>query len=730
MLRCTGRAYPPAAIRARPRRPGAARSGTFPDPAYPDSSYYVDVARALHAGHGLQRRLHLDLRRGRRHDPGRPDPADPIERALDAAGVARPGAVPRGLRRPSPGPPRAPFALIGALAAPLTWAIARDAGARPIGRSRAPGSWSRSPLLSTVFMAQPDNFSLYQPLVVGVALDGRPRPRAATRPRVRRWPACSPGSRRSPATTACSSWRRVGLVFLWDRWRVWRVGAARATAAGGIPFAARGRRLPSRSSSCVMAPWWARQLAVFGSLSPSTHVRQGPVHPRHRRVEQHHDAGHPRPPARDGHRAADRDAASAARSPRSMIYLDARLRLSSSSRSMVIGGWARRRSIDFGPFFLYAGDPVRVLGDRVGRPRPGRDVHPFGGRARAVQLHPRARGRSPSSSAGSPRRRPTWDVDAAPRGLRRRAIVFAVVIALARRARPSMPPGRRRRDQARRVAAALDAAGAPATDRVMSIDAAGIELLDRPRRRRPRQRPARHHPRRRARLRHPLARPRARRCGRGRRARSSTAVARPAWLGARRSLAGRARRPSARRLPASRRRAAMTRREAVAVGASASSPWPSSCASSSPRQIVFPKPEDTAYYVGVARNLLEGRGLVSRRPVELRDAAARRSRARRSRSGCRCPTLPRRDPDGDPRRRRSPAAQVVVRRRRGARAGPRPGGSPPTSPRNAGCPWPRPDARPRRRPDRRGLPAAPAPLARCPTRRCRSRSSPSARACS
>ena len=28
-------------------------------------------------------------------------------------------------------------------------------------------------------------------------------------------------------------------------------------------------------------------------------------------------------------------------------------------------------------------------------------------------------------------------------------------------------------------------------------------------------------------------------------------------------------------------------------------------------QIVFPKPEDSAYYVGVARNLVEGRGLVS-----------------------------------------------------------------------------------------------------------------------
>ena len=28
-------------------------------------------------------------------------------------------------------------------------------------------------------------------------------------------------------------------------------------------------------------------------------------------------------------------------------------------------------------------------------------------------------------------------------------------------------------------------------------------------------------------------------------------------------------------------------------------------------QIVFPKPEDTAYYVDVARNLVEGKGLVS-----------------------------------------------------------------------------------------------------------------------
>ena len=39
--------------------------------------------------------------------------------------------------------------------------------------------------------------------------------------------------------------------------------------------------------------------------------------------------------------------------------------------------------------------------------------------------------------------------------------------------------------------------------------------------------------------------------------------------------------------------------------------------------IDFPKPEDTAYYVGVARNLVEGRGPRVRRPLELRHAAPR-----------------------------------------------------------------------------------------------------------
>ena len=31
----------------------AVAAATYPDPAYPDSSYYVDVARAIASGHGL-----------------------------------------------------------------------------------------------------------------------------------------------------------------------------------------------------------------------------------------------------------------------------------------------------------------------------------------------------------------------------------------------------------------------------------------------------------------------------------------------------------------------------------------------------------------------------------------------------------------------------------------------------------------------------------------------------
>ena len=124
-------------------------------------------------------------------------------------------------------------------------------------------------------MVQPDNFSLFQPLVLALALDGRARPEgfaAARSP----WPGCSPGSPRSRGTTACWSSRR---------------SASRSPGTAGVPGGrSRGGRAARRSDrhahtaghparsrvACValfvlvMAPWWLRQLAVFGSISPST----------------------------------------------------------------------------------------------------------------------------------------------------------------------------------------------------------------------------------------------------------------------------------------------------------------------------------------------------------------------------------------------------------------------------------------------------------------------------
>ena len=63
----------------------------------------------------------------------------------------------------SPVASQIPFAIIGATVAPLTWAIANDAGAR---RSVAIGAalMTAIPAAATVFMGQPDNFSLYQPI--------------------------------------------------------------------------------------------------------------------------------------------------------------------------------------------------------------------------------------------------------------------------------------------------------------------------------------------------------------------------------------------------------------------------------------------------------------------------------------------------------------------------------------------------------------------------------------
>ena len=177
----------------------------------------------------------------------------------------------------------------------------------------------------------------------------------------------------------------------------------------------------------------------------------------------------------------------------------------------------------------------------------------------------------------------------------------------------------------------------------------------------------------------------------------------PAWLGE--PILAEGSPTAAGRLP--RAGDAMTRREAVlsAVGIFAVAFVVRVVFAS---QIVFPKPEDTAYYVGRRPEPARGPRARLRCPVELRDAAARVP-APGVRGLAAAPELPGRDPDGSPRHdvRGGP---VVVGHRRGDRAGP---GLAARRRRREGTRAshrPRPDARDRDRADRRGLPAAPPPL--------------------
>ena len=355
----------------------------------------------------------------------------------------------------------APFALIGAIAAPLTWAIARDAGARPFVATGA-GILVAIPLLSTVYMAQPDNFSLYQPLVIAALWMAARGLRGSGRAFV------LAGLFAGLATLARNDGLLVlatlGIVFAWDRWRAWRSTGARAPA---IPLTAALGAVAV--FVLVMAPWWARQLAVFGSLSPSSasgkvlFIRDiGEWNSITTPASLEHLLG-----MGIGPLLATRIGGAIAAT---MIYVTLVCGFVLAP-AMLIGGWARRRSTDFGPFFLYAGllFAFSALVSAVHVPG-GTFIHS------AVALAPYSYILALEGIVVAigwvAARRSAWDPDVALRVFGGATIVFAAVLAvLGSLVVHSVWAGRR--DDALTVAAALDGAGAPPTDRVMSIDAAG-----------------------------------------------------------------------------------------------------------------------------------------------------------------------------------------------------------------------------------------------------------------
>jgi hypothetical protein len=236
----------------------------FPDPAYPDSFYYVDVARELAAGNGFSVDVIWIFPEVGGRIPA--DPVLPIASNAHWMPLASLVQVPFiWLLGPTAMASWLPFAILGALAAPLAWAIARDAGTSEFVAVSA-GVLTALPALSFVYMVQPDNFSLYQPLVAGALLLASRGLRGNARA------FALAGLLAGLATLSRNDGVLVlvvlGAAFLWDRWRTRR-------ASGGSP--ARPARIPLAAAvgavglfAVVMLPWYLRQLAVFGTLSPST----------------------------------------------------------------------------------------------------------------------------------------------------------------------------------------------------------------------------------------------------------------------------------------------------------------------------------------------------------------------------------------------------------------------------------------------------------------------------
>ena len=431
----------------------------FPYPAYPDSAYYADVASSLHAGQGFNVDfiwIFAEVGGKLPLDPVLPIPSNahwmPLASIVQLPFLSTFGDVAWAAALP--------FALIGAIASPLAWGFARDAGATRTVAVGA-GILTAVPLLSTVYLVQPDNFSLFQPLVLGSLWLAARALRGSGRAFV--GAGLLAGLATMARTDGVLVLATLGMLFAWDRWRAWR------SAGGRVPsISARAAIGCVAVFALVMAPWWARQLAVFGSLSPST--ASGKVL-FIRTIDEWDSITIPA--TLDhllgmglGPLIATRIGGLIAAF---MIYITLVGGILLAPL-MVAGGWARRRSGDFQPFFIYAAIlfAFSTLISAVHVPG-GTFIHS------AIALAPFSYILALEGVALTvgwvAARRPGWEAPSATRFFSAAVVGFAVLCAVAGSLVVHAAwEGRRERGLA--VASTLDAAGAAPTDRVMSLDAA------------------------------------------------------------------------------------------------------------------------------------------------------------------------------------------------------------------------------------------------------------------
>jgi 4-amino-4-deoxy-L-arabinose transferase-like glycosyltransferase len=264
----------------------AATFTLFPDPAYPDSFYYVDLARQLAAGHGFSVDFIWNFVEvgGRLPDAAAatlPIPSNahwmPLAAIVQVPFIWLLGATPLASALP--------FWLAAAATAPVTWWICIDAG-RPRWQAFAAALLIAVPGGVTPYLAQADNFSLFM-LLGALSL----------------W-ACARGLRGDRrafvlggllvglATLSRNDGILLGIpfaiAFLLERWRSWRhttneessQRAVKETESPATPGPT--NKSPATNSigwraalGCMalfliaVAPWYLRQMEVFGSLSPS-----------------------------------------------------------------------------------------------------------------------------------------------------------------------------------------------------------------------------------------------------------------------------------------------------------------------------------------------------------------------------------------------------------------------------------------------------------------------------
>jgi hypothetical protein len=320
------------------------------------------------------------------------------------------------------------------------------------------------PALSLPFMAQPDNFSLYQPLVAGAlwmaarGLQGHARSFALGGLLV----GLATLSRNDGLLVGAT----LGLAFVWDRVRAWRSGGARRPA---IPIWA--------ALACfglfivVMAPWWWRQLEVFGQLSPST--ASGKVL-YIRSIDEWNSIT--TPATLDWLLGQGIGPLVVSRILGFVAAVGIFVTLVGGgilAPFMIIGGWLRRRSVDFGPFFTYTAILFAFSGLVSAIHVPGGTfIHS------AAALAPHAYLLALEGVAGAvarlASRRRRWDREVATRVFSGAAIGFAILAAIVG-SLAVHATWHQEQNQRLAVGAALDLAGVTGDARLMSIDAAGYD---------------------------------------------------------------------------------------------------------------------------------------------------------------------------------------------------------------------------------------------------------------